>query len=100
MRVWIQSESYIFSEALAHLVIHLGFTAQLEQTPRSEVALWHLSQLTPPYPTPSALPTLVLTSGQADASTLLQRGYRGHLDPLAPSQTLKRALEAVQHGEI
>ena len=100
MRVWVSSESKILTAALAQFVSLLGFEVCAEPTSDAEVALWHLSELTPPYPVPPTVPTLALTSGQADAAKLLKRGYRGHLGIHASADILERALEAVYRGEI
>lgn len=78
----------------------MGFEVRTESSQGAEVALWHLSEPTPPYPAPPAVPTLALTLGEADAATLLKRGYRGHLGVHASADTLERALEAVHRGEI
>ena len=100
MRVWVSSESTILAEALTQFLAHLGFESFAERTPHCEVALWHLEHPALPYPAPPALPTLALTSNEADSIKLLQRGYRGHLDASASVQALKHALEAVHRGEI
>jgi two-component system, NarL family, response regulator LiaR len=101
MKVWVQSQYTIITEAIILLLAQLGHEGTKQHESDTDVALWDLVAAKPPFPNVNSLPTLALISGNDhDAVILLRQHYRGYLTPNHTARTLKDALEAVRRGEI
>jgi DNA-binding NarL/FixJ family response regulator len=101
MKVWVQSQYMIITEAILLLVSRLGHEGTMTQDPDTDVALWDLTAAKPPYPAVLSIPTIALISGnEHEAVSLLKQHYRGYLTPNHNGRILKEALEAVRRGEI
>ncbi len=101
MKVWVQSQYAILTEAIILLLAQLGHEGTRQHETDTDVALWDLVASKPPFPSVNSVPTLALISGnEHDAVSLLRQHYRGYLTPQHNTKTLKEALEAVRRGEI
>ncbi len=101
MKVWVQSQYAILTEAIILLLTQLGHEGTNHHEADTDVALWDLMSAKPPFPSVNSVPTIALISGnEHDAVSLLRQHYRGYLTPVHNTRILKEALEAVRRGEI
>ena len=97
--VWAYSSYRLIATSLVTLLHSLGFSASLERTTDTRVALWDLTGERSPYPPPPDVPTLALLVDEVQGGPeVLRLHYRGYLGPNEDASDLKRALDAVERG--
>ena len=98
VNVHVVAAHQVLRQSIVELVRSLGLTtSSLEQ---ADVVVVDLCGELPPYPSPTALPTLALIcADEDDAADLLRRGYKGYLRQGAEAAQLKAALLAIHRGE-
>jgi DNA-binding NarL/FixJ family response regulator len=100
MNVWIHSPHKIMEESLGLLLGTMGFEATNVREAQTQLALWDLTTLLPPYPAAPSLPTLAILAHPNGSVEVLRQHYKGYIRPTDGSAVLKRALGAVGRGEI
>jgi hypothetical protein len=89
-------------QALSSLLVSLGFVPSDQRTPSTSVAVWDLIGFDLlSFPDPADLPTIALVLGdEGEVHQLLLLGYSGYVGVQCTGSQLRRALEAIQDGEI